>query len=67
MFLGMVEGPLDEKYAMIGAGVYFVGDVVRKIVATGFLQISKRIKIKAKGTFYHEVTVILEINLSLGS
>lgn len=51
MFLGMVEGPLDEKYAMIGAGVYFVGDVLRKIVATGFLQISKRIKIKAKGTF----------------
>ena len=43
IFFGMVEGPLDEKYAMVGAGLYFVGDVVGKIVATGFLQISKRI------------------------
>lgn len=46
IFFGMVEGPLDEKYAIVGAGLYFVGVFVAKIVATGFLQISKRINDK---------------------
>ncbi|KAF2297961.1 hypothetical protein GH714_006773 [Hevea brasiliensis] len=37
MFLVMEEGPLAEKYATAGAGLYFVTAVVGKIVATGFL------------------------------
>lgn len=37
MLFVAAEGPLDEKYATVGAGLYFVTVSVGKIVATGFL------------------------------
>jgi cellulose synthase/poly-beta-1,6-N-acetylglucosamine synthase-like glycosyltransferase len=38
-FLVCPDGPLEEKYATMGAGLYFVTVTVGKMVATGFLQI----------------------------
>lgn len=37
IFLEMEAGPLDEKYATVGAGLYCDTTVVGRIVATGFL------------------------------
>jgi hypothetical protein len=37
MLFVAAEGPLDEKYAIVGAGLYLVTVSVGKIVATGFL------------------------------
>lgn len=37
IFLEREEGPLDEKYAIVGAGLYCDTTVLGRIVATGFL------------------------------
>jgi hypothetical protein len=37
MFSVRLEGPLDEKDATIGAGLYLETSVVGRIVAVGFL------------------------------
>lgn len=44
MFLVRGEGPLAEKYAIAGAGLYFVTETVGNIVATGFLHKFFRIR-----------------------
>lgn len=44
MFGEMYEGPLDEKYATAGAGLYSVTVAVGKIVATGFLHKHQKIQ-----------------------
>jgi hypothetical protein len=38
MFIVSYDGPLAEKYATAGAGLYSVTATVGRIVATGFLQ-----------------------------
>ena len=37
MFSVRLEGPLDEKEATIGEGLYLLTSVVERIVAVGFL------------------------------
>ncbi|KAF9686691.1 hypothetical protein SADUNF_Sadunf02G0015600 [Salix dunnii] len=37
IFFEREEGPLDEKYAIVGAGLYCDTTVLGRIVATGFL------------------------------
>lgn len=41
MFSVKAPGPLDEKYATTGAGLYFGTSTVDRIVAVGFLYKSK--------------------------
>lgn len=50
MSLASVDGPLEEKYATTGAGLYFVTVTVASIVPTGFLRRNQQAKLVLNAT-----------------